>query len=1540
MTTTCSYYSINISLRDHCAIVTAVKKALKAKLTLSIMAKHSCCNSSSSKRTSAYPSSSSPQRRIERSALPISRVCRRSGKRPLPITKSQEPTIMPRTSEDASSLDNNNHNNRITICQEEPCRSRYPCTKISAADEEVPIIITCCAQLDVTRRRRNASTAISSTYRYDDNNDNRRDQRRRRTSNGFSRTTTSSTASRSIGTRKLWWILVLWCLSSSTLFLPGVHSQDYKATNAMQCKLFLAVADANRDTLLDATTEYQSWLNRVTQTQAYTGLALGDLPASLQELYTAHAMSSGGQIDIAGARPGSTTLAPQQGMNLDAMCNAAATAFANAVTATAAPGGTTTPVGTPLPATTATPATTTPIGTVLPATTPPDATVTPGTTTPATTSPDTGNTVNQQAQSTTNPRICSISLAVADRDRNNVLTPTEFVAFVNRITQNAYGTDFAALPQALQDTYTTLSATSTSVDGLPIDGASPAVTATPEQQAVLDQICLQTDTAIFNSAKDSGTDNPVATTTSPVGTVTPSTMDPGTTLPGSIPPEGTTTLPGSTTPPATTTVPTTTTTPPVGTNDPDIPRTDLNICKISMFAADANKDDLLDSTEYVTYINRISRNQYWAGITTLDAMPQVLQDHFNSVAEGGQLDVFGASPAQPASEAQEETLADLCQSTDTAIFVANGGILSGPTAPTDTPVLNTTTTPPTISVSNAAGATTTPGTSIPSSETVAPTALNATLAPSNSTVGTGSPSLTIPPQEGITTEIPTDPPESIMQPTLQPSMPPTMPPTIPPIDPSSPIVTIHSSFRLVVSAGVTAVQFNDASNPDRVALENAFGRFVEVILPLLLAGNVNLPSTFPPLVSTTTNATAIPTIAPTTPESLSNNSTTMTPEADSISNGTSTATPTPLPSANMSTQDFGTNTSVPGLETPSPAIAGNVSNPQVVPAGSTASPTNATAQSIPPVAATTAPVTPGAVTSLPTLPASTTSPAVPGAATTLPTAPLVATAAPAIPGAADTLPSAPVASTVAPGLPLETSVPGLPTTSPQAPIRYLRSTRKLQIENATQPIATTPPDINGTMTGIEVPTNASTNPTTFAESSSSPGLPGTLTPAPTNTGTSFVTEAPLLGVSLGGAPQLLRFEEGECEASRANASCIVAFASYDVNVTGDVDRQSVYNILVARTQDAIQSGQLQIALDQLNPNALFSIDGASFPPYLATDAPTQPLTTSGSEETSEDNKIMGLSMGAFIGIVVALVVMVCLAFALFGYVFYNFKSTGASKETKDASNEPDDFEDEHETSAFQSHMITPVAAVSGGFQVESGIFNTEGDDSSGSEEITPASAAKAEFGYEIGGPGNFTVDLEEDSSEQTSNESENSKQETSGFQNKSNFDSKGFNSAEQEQNGFFASDEDAFFGGDSGGWNQQDNSPASNQDNGVGFLQETSSSSSSSGFEQDDVYEEEEGEDEQDSYFDEEESDSEEDSQAAMYREEIVELVRVAAPHELDNVDTMMEQFKGREDELLQTLKTMHANKLNEDSEVRTFVNKLLNFVFVPSYLFLIPLHK
>ena len=40
-------------------------------------------------------------------------------------------------------------------------------------------------------------------------------------------------------------------------------------------------------------------------------------------------------------------------------------------------------------------------------------------------------------------------------------------------------------------------------------------------------------------------------------------------------------------------------------------------------------------------------------------------------------------------------------------------------------------------------------------------------------------------------------------------------------------------------------------------------------------------------------------------------------------------------------------------------------------------------------------------------------------------------------------------------------------------------------------------------------------------------------------------------------------------------------------------------------------------------------------------------------------------------------------------------------------------------------------------------------------------------------------------------------------------------------------------------------------------------------------------------------------------REEVENLVRRVVPEEIDNVDEMMLQFKGREEELVETLRTM-----------------------------------
>jgi len=52
---------------------------------------------------------------------------------------------------------------------------------------------------------------------------------------------------------------------------------------------------------------------------------------------------------------------------------------------------------------------------------------------------------------------------------------------------------------------------------------------------------------------------------------------------------------------------------------------------------------------------------------------------------------------------------------------------------------------------------------------------------------------------------------------------------------------------------------------------------------------------------------------------------------------------------------------------------------------------------------------------------------------------------------------------------------------------------------------------------------------------------------------------------------------------------------------------------------------------------------------------------------------------------------------------------------------------------------------------------------------------------------------------------------------------------------------------------------------------------------------------------------AEEIERREQYREQVLELVKKAAPNEIDSVETMLEQFEGREAELISTLQTMYA---------------------------------
>jgi len=89
------------------------------------------------------------------------------------------------------------------------------------------------------------------------------------------------------------------------------------------CKTNLFVTDtAPQDNYLDAATEFIAFLNRMTvPTSCCTGATFATLPANLQTLYTTYAATSPNQqLDIHGARPGTTATSPTQAAGLDAFC--------------------------------------------------------------------------------------------------------------------------------------------------------------------------------------------------------------------------------------------------------------------------------------------------------------------------------------------------------------------------------------------------------------------------------------------------------------------------------------------------------------------------------------------------------------------------------------------------------------------------------------------------------------------------------------------------------------------------------------------------------------------------------------------------------------------------------------------------------------------------------------------------------------------------------------------------------------------------------------------------------------------------------------------------------------------------------------------------------------------------------------------------------------------------------------------------------------------------------------------------------------------
>ena len=258
-------------------------------------------------------------------------------------------------------------------------------------------------------------------------------------------------------------------------------------------------------------------------------------------------------------------------------------------------------------------------------------------------------------------RACKMAMYVADNSqpRDSMLTPTEYVQFVSRLTQGAVRADgsfdeldavFRASHEALVDTETGL------VD---VTGSRPGTTPTDEQDAALRSICRTMDAAIAQFNEASAMDDPMGPdedeTIAP--TVTPTLMD----NPGDGPPSGTE--------------------PPEEQPADDVEQNpdeyahhlDVQQCQTAMLTADTNYEDQVDRSldphEYAAWISILEPS---VGGDSLDDLAPALVNLFHDLAADDNHDdgemkisVRGISPID--NEATQEDM-DHLETVCTEVF--------------------------------------------------------------------------------------------------------------------------------------------------------------------------------------------------------------------------------------------------------------------------------------------------------------------------------------------------------------------------------------------------------------------------------------------------------------------------------------------------------------------------------------------------------------------------------------------------------------------------------------------------------------------------------------------------------------------------------------------------------------------------------------------------------------------------------------------------------------------------------------------------------
>ncbi|KAG7366728.1 hypothetical protein IV203_029398 [Nitzschia inconspicua] len=390
--------------------------------------------------------------------------------------------------------------------------------------------------------------------------------------------------------------------------LRPLREHRRKLQASQQCKIALAIGDTNRDELLSRNMEYVRFVNQLSSQQFSAITSFDELPPGLQANYDQNA-GEGGEIDIGGSKPGQTPTAAQEAQ-VSALCDSTIAALSGDTVATQ-PSNALSPSLAPQP------------------------TAGGGSSGGGAPAADCTGTVSRSQ--------CNTFLAIADLSRDDLLNESEYIRFLSRLSGNEYaGATFDSLPGNIQANFQKFA--TESGGQVNVFGSKPGQSADDAQIQFVDDFCCETDLAVSNPG------SPPAQTPSQ-GTPTQGTPTAG-------PPVGTPTQGGS---------------------DTDCTGTIARSqCNTALSIADISRDDLMDESEYIRFVNRLAKNEY-AG-RGFDQLPGNVQDNFSQFAtSNGQIDIFGSKPGQSPTAQQDELLNTLCCQTDLAVQNP------GPATPSATP---------------------------------------------------------------------------------------------------------------------------------------------------------------------------------------------------------------------------------------------------------------------------------------------------------------------------------------------------------------------------------------------------------------------------------------------------------------------------------------------------------------------------------------------------------------------------------------------------------------------------------------------------------------------------------------------------------------------------------------------------------------------------------------------------------------------------------------------------------------------------------------